>query len=75
MKGPKVLLISLIRKIKIKVRTFKLAMSKNNITNKMKLRALKFMLLGKEIKFEISYSKKYLNKIKNYVYNLSRSRN
>ncbi len=50
-------------------------MSENNITNKMKLRALKFMLLGKEFKFEISYSKRYLNKIKNYVYNLSHPRN
>lgn len=30
----------------------------------MKLKALKFMLLGKEFKFEISYSEKYLNKIK-----------
>ena len=37
---------------------------RNKITDKMKLRALKFMLLGKEIKFEISYSEKYLNKIK-----------
>jgi len=39
-------------------------MFKNNITTKMKLRALKFMLLGKEIKFEISYSERYLKKIK-----------
>lgn len=36
----------------------------NNITNKMKLRALKFMLLGKEFKCEISYSERYLKKIK-----------
>lgn len=30
----------------------------------MKLKALKFMLLGKEFKCEISYSEKYLQKIK-----------
>jgi hypothetical protein len=36
----------------------------NNITNTMKLKALKFMLLGKEFKFEISYSERYLKKIK-----------
>ena len=42
-------------------------MFKNNITNKMKLRALKFMLLGKEIKFEISYSDKYLQKVKTFL--------
>ena len=30
----------------------------------MKLRALKFMLLGREIKFEITYSERYLKKIK-----------
>ena len=36
----------------------------NNITNTMKLKALKFMLLGKEFRFEISYSERYLKKIK-----------
>jgi hypothetical protein len=37
---------------------------KDLITNKMKLKALKFMLLGKEFRFEISYSERYLKKIK-----------
>jgi hypothetical protein len=44
-------------------------MFKNNITTRMKLRALKFMLLGREFKFEISYSERYLNKIKKLLNN------
>ena len=34
------------------------------LSNDNKKRLLKFMLLGKEFKFEISYSDRYLNKIK-----------
>ena len=44
-------------------------MFKNNITTRMKLRALKFMLLGREFKFEISYSERYLKKIKQLLNN------
>lgn len=34
------------------------------LSNENKKKLLKFMLLGNEFKFEISYSDKYLNKIK-----------
>ena len=37
---------------------------KNKLTIEERLRALKFMLLGKEFKFEINYSDRYLNKVK-----------
>ena len=37
---------------------------KDKLTIQEKLKVLKFMLLGKEIKFEITYSERYLKKIK-----------
>ena len=37
---------------------------KNKLTIEERLRALKFMLLGKEFRFEINYSDRYLKKIK-----------
>ena len=37
---------------------------KSRLTIEERLRALKFMLLGKEFRFEINYSDRYLNKVK-----------